>query len=75
MLSDAGVYKFFFQEDSDGSTDSSEEAGGQPCHQCRRNDRDKVTWCLKCDRRGYCDSCISTWLVFYHFICEMVFLF
>nr|XP_023883369.1 lysine-specific demethylase JMJ25 isoform X4 [Quercus suber] len=48
-------------EDSDGSTDSSEEAGGQPCHQCRRNDRDKVTWCLKCDRRGYCDSCISTW--------------
>ncbi|XP_030957459.1 lysine-specific demethylase JMJ25 isoform X1 [Quercus lobata] len=47
-------------EDSDGSTDSSEEAGGQPCHQCRRNDRDKVTWCLKCDRRGYCDSCIST---------------
>nr|XP_023883365.1 lysine-specific demethylase JMJ25 isoform X1 [Quercus suber]XP_023883366.1 lysine-specific demethylase JMJ25 isoform X1 [Quercus suber] len=52
---------YFFQEDSDGSTDSSEEAGGQPCHQCRRNDRDKVTWCLKCDRRGYCDSCISTW--------------
>lgn len=48
-------------EDSDGSTDSSGEAGGQPCHQCRRNDRDKVTWCLKCDRRGYCDSCISTW--------------
>ncbi|XP_015939790.1 E3 ubiquitin-protein ligase JMJ24 [Arachis duranensis] len=52
-------------EYSDASTDSSEETGdtgGQTCHQCRRNDRDRVvTWCQRCDRRGYCNSCISTW--------------
>ncbi|KAF8392608.1 hypothetical protein HHK36_022954 [Tetracentron sinense] len=48
-------------EHSDRSTDSSDEAGGQTCHQCRRNDRDGVIWCLRCDRRGYCDSCISKW--------------
>ncbi|GMN43873.1 hypothetical protein TIFTF001_013066 [Ficus carica] len=48
-------------EYSDQSTESSEETGGQTCHQCRRNKRDNVIWCLKCDRRGYCDSCISTW--------------
>ncbi|XP_062143885.1 E3 ubiquitin-protein ligase JMJ24 isoform X2 [Alnus glutinosa] len=48
-------------EYSDGSMDSSEDAGGQTCHQCRRNDRDIVIWCLRCDKRGYCDSCISTW--------------
>ncbi|KAM6577824.1 hypothetical protein CsatB_029661 [Cannabis sativa] len=48
-------------EYSDQSTESSEETGGQTCHQCRRNDRERVIWCLKCDRRGYCDSCISKW--------------
>ncbi|XP_017414752.2 E3 ubiquitin-protein ligase JMJ24 isoform X4 [Vigna angularis] len=48
-------------EYSDGTSGSSEDTGGQTCHQCRRNDRDRVTWCLKCDRRGYCDSCISAW--------------
>ncbi|KAI5398548.1 hypothetical protein KIW84_064070 [Lathyrus oleraceus] len=48
-------------EYSDGTSDSSQETGGQTCHQCRKNVRDRVTWCLKCDRRGYCDSCISTW--------------
>ncbi|PON81684.1 WRC domain containing protein [Trema orientale] len=48
-------------EYSDQSTESSEETGGQTCHQCRRNDRERVIWCLKCDRRGYCDSCLSKW--------------
>ncbi|KAL2325526.1 hypothetical protein Fmac_024584 [Flemingia macrophylla] len=49
-------------EYSDGTSASSEEdTGGQTCHQCRRNDRDRVTWCLRCDRRGYCDGCLSTW--------------
>ncbi|KAK2456570.1 lysine-specific demethylase JMJ25 [Trifolium repens] len=47
-------------EYSDGVSDSSQENGGQTCHQCRKSVRDRVTWCLKCDRRGYCDSCIST---------------
>lgn len=47
-------------ESSDGTADSSDDTGGQTCHQCRQNVRE-VVWCLKCDRRGYCDSCISTW--------------
>lgn len=47
-------------EFSNGTSDSSQETGGQTCHQCRKNVKD-VTWCLKCDRRGYCDSCILTW--------------
>ncbi|KAG5541472.1 hypothetical protein RHGRI_021331 [Rhododendron griersonianum] len=46
---------------SDESSDSSDDSGGQTCHQCRRNDRDGVIWCLRCDRRGYCSNCISTW--------------
>ncbi|OMO68776.1 hypothetical protein CCACVL1_19834 [Corchorus capsularis] len=46
----------------DDSEESSEEVFvGQTCHQCRRNDREKVSSCLKCDKRGYCDICISTW--------------
>ncbi|GAY57421.1 JmjC domain-containing protein JMJ24 [Citrus sinensis] len=48
-------------EYSEGSMNSSEDTGGQICHQCRRNDRERVVWCVKCDKRGYCDSCISTW--------------
>ncbi|XP_057499087.1 E3 ubiquitin-protein ligase JMJ24-like isoform X2 [Actinidia eriantha] len=48
-------------ETSDGSSDSSRDTEGQTCHQCRQNDRDGVIWCLRCDRRGYCSSCISTW--------------
>lgn len=48
-------------DNSHGSSDSSDDTGTQPCHQCRRNDRDTVIWCLKCNRRGYCDICISTW--------------
>ncbi|KAJ6828384.1 lysine-specific demethylase JMJ25 [Iris pallida] len=42
------------------STDSG-EAEGLTCHQCRRNDRANVIWCINCDRKGYCDSCISIW--------------
>lgn len=53
------------QEYSDASTNSSEEIGGQTCHQCRRNERDGVVWCLRCDRRGYCSNCISKWLVYF----------
>ncbi|PIA45936.1 hypothetical protein AQUCO_01600289v1 [Aquilegia coerulea] len=46
---------------SDESMDSSDEEVGLTCHQCQRNDTDRVIWCLKCDKRGYCDSCISKW--------------
>ncbi|XP_021282219.1 lysine-specific demethylase JMJ25 isoform X1 [Herrania umbratica] len=46
----------------DDSEESSEEVFvGKTCHQCRQNDRERVSWCLKCDKRGYCDGCISTW--------------
>ncbi|KAK7277944.1 hypothetical protein RJT34_22964 [Clitoria ternatea] len=48
-------------EYSDGTSGSSEDTGGQTCHQCRRNDCGRVSWCARCDRRGYCDGCISTW--------------
>lgn len=49
-------------ETSGGSSESSEDTGGgQICHQCRRDDSGRILWCLKCDRRGYCDECISTW--------------
>ncbi|XP_043720519.1 lysine-specific demethylase JMJ25-like isoform X1 [Telopea speciosissima] len=46
-------------EHSSGSTDTSNDADGKICHQCRRNDRGRVIWCMRCDRRGYCDGCIS----------------
>ncbi|KAH6795427.1 hypothetical protein C2S51_036413 [Perilla frutescens var. frutescens] len=47
-------------ETSDGSSASSDDTEGQPCHQCRSTNKDRVVWCLKCDRRGYCENCIST---------------
>ncbi|KAJ6853781.1 lysine-specific demethylase JMJ25 [Iris pallida] len=44
------------------STDSGEGEGeGFTCHQCRRNGRANGVWCINCDRKGYCDSCISVW--------------
>ncbi|XP_068663362.1 E3 ubiquitin-protein ligase JMJ24-like isoform X2 [Aristolochia californica] len=46
-------------DQSSKSSDSSAEAGAQTCHQCRRTDRATVIWCLRCDKRGYCDVCIS----------------
>ncbi|KAJ4823420.1 hypothetical protein Tsubulata_025585 [Turnera subulata] len=48
-------------EYSDASSDSSEDTGGQTCHQCRRNEKNRVIWCLKCERRGFCDNCITAW--------------
>ncbi|XP_065852548.1 E3 ubiquitin-protein ligase JMJ24-like isoform X2 [Euphorbia lathyris] len=48
-------------EYSDATTDSSEDAGGQVCHQCRRSDKNRVIWCRRCDRRGFCENCISAW--------------
>ncbi|XP_021742533.1 lysine-specific demethylase JMJ25-like [Chenopodium quinoa] len=46
---------------SDASTDSTNDTGGLTCHQCRRSNKVSVIWCHKCDRKGYCESCISTW--------------
>ncbi|CAN6468810.1 unnamed protein product [Victoria cruziana] len=50
-----------FVESSGRSTESSGEASGQTCHQCRRSDKGRVIWCLKCERKGYCTGCISKW--------------
>lgn len=49
------------EDQSDASTDSSDDVDGLTCHQCRRSDKHSVIQCLKCNRRGYCSSCISTW--------------
>ncbi|XP_068658747.1 E3 ubiquitin-protein ligase JMJ24-like [Aristolochia californica] len=46
-------------DQSSKSSGSSAETGTQTCHQCRRTDRATVIWCLECDKRGYCDGCIS----------------
>lgn len=51
------------QELSYRSTDSSGDADEQTCHQCQRSDRDNVIWCRRCDRGGYCESCIYKWYV------------
>ncbi|KAL8044937.1 hypothetical protein ABFX02_08G078600 [Erythranthe guttata] len=31
------------------------------CHQCHRNDKEKVVRCTKCKHRGYCILCINKW--------------
>ncbi|GAB2277475.1 hypothetical protein Dimus_012182 [Dionaea muscipula] len=49
------------EEQSDGSSDSSDDMGGLTCHQCRRTKKNSVIWCVKCARRGYCGNCISSW--------------
>eukprot|EP00268_Persea_americana_P031660 TRINITY_DN3088_c0_g1_i4.p1 TRINITY_DN3088_c0_g1~~TRINITY_DN3088_c0_g1_i4.p1 ORF type:complete len:850 (+),score=160.46 TRINITY_DN3088_c0_g1_i4:453-3002(+) len=52
---------FGVREHSYRSTDSSGDADEQTCHQCQRSDQDNVIWCRRCDRRGYCESCIYKW--------------
>ncbi|ERN16983.1 lysine-specific demethylase JMJ25 [Amborella trichopoda] len=48
-------------EYSGKSTDSSGEASGQTCHQCQKSYKGKINWCMNCNRRGYCNSCLSKW--------------
>ncbi|WOK96107.1 hypothetical protein Cni_G04814 [Canna indica] len=48
-------------EYSGKSSGSSGEMDELICHYCRRNDRASVVWCISCDRRGYCNDCISRW--------------
>ncbi|ONK60423.1 uncharacterized protein A4U43_C08F18310 [Asparagus officinalis] len=31
------------------------------CHQCQRNDKERVVWCLSCERKRYCIPCIKRW--------------
>lgn len=31
------------------------------CHQCQRNDKGAVVFCLKCNRKRYCYPCLSKW--------------
>ncbi|KAK1293248.1 Growth-regulating factor 1 [Acorus calamus] len=50
----------FSGEYSGRSLNSSVGVGaGLNCHQCRRSDGGRVVWCLSCDRRGFCEDCIS----------------
>lgn len=53
---DRGGHAEYYRKSSE-----SGEAEGLTCHQCRRNDSINVVWCISCDRKGYCDSCISQW--------------
>ncbi|CAI9087543.1 OLC1v1021637C2 [Oldenlandia corymbosa var. corymbosa] len=48
-------------ETSEASSEASDETVRQPCHQCKQIRGDRIIWCLNCDRRGYCENCISTW--------------
>ncbi|XP_057863486.2 lysine-specific demethylase JMJ26 [Cryptomeria japonica] len=36
------------------------EGGSLMCHQCQRNDKGRVVWCSKCNKR-YCVCCIERW--------------
>ncbi|CAL9084093.1 unnamed protein product [Musa textilis] len=31
------------------------------CHQCQRNDKGRVIWCMFCRRKRYCEKCIKRW--------------
>ncbi|XP_010528894.1 PREDICTED: lysine-specific demethylase JMJ25 [Tarenaya hassleriana] len=46
---------------SGASTDASAETLEQTCHQCQRKDEEGIICCLKCNRRAFCSTCISTW--------------
>ncbi|KAJ7539676.1 hypothetical protein O6H91_11G105000 [Diphasiastrum complanatum] len=35
--------------------------GSRMCHQCQRNDKGKVAFCLQCNRKRYCHPCIDRW--------------
>ncbi|XP_059074219.1 lysine-specific demethylase JMJ27-like isoform X2 [Cryptomeria japonica] len=36
------------------------KGGSLMCHQCQRNDKGRVVWCSKCNKR-YCVCCIERW--------------
>ncbi|EYU19008.1 hypothetical protein MIMGU_mgv1a026627mg [Erythranthe guttata] len=36
------------------------------CHQCRRNDKGRVVRCAKCNKKGYCITCITKWYAGMH---------
>ncbi|KAF1002620.1 hypothetical protein AG4045_008777 [Apium graveolens] len=42
-------------------TDENGEPLQVMCHQCRRNDRDRVVICGNCKLKGYCVHCMTTW--------------
>ncbi|KAH9322175.1 hypothetical protein KI387_016814, partial [Taxus chinensis] len=42
------------------ATNSLSEGGSLMCHQCQRNDKGRVVWCSKCNKR-YCVCCIERW--------------
>ncbi|EYU40203.1 hypothetical protein MIMGU_mgv1a003411mg [Erythranthe guttata] len=36
------------------------------CHQCRRNDKGRVVRCTRCNKKGYCITCITKWYAGMH---------
>ncbi|EYU40204.1 hypothetical protein MIMGU_mgv1a003458mg [Erythranthe guttata] len=36
------------------------------CHQCRRNDKGRVVRCTRCNKKGYCITCITKWYARMH---------
>lgn len=45
------------------------------CHQCQRNDKGRVVWCLACKKKRYCVPCIERWCVYLLFDISIVFVF
>ncbi|ESQ49270.1 hypothetical protein EUTSA_v10020080mg [Eutrema salsugineum] len=40
--------------------DNAENSDTNTCHQCKRNDKERVVRCLKCKKR-YCTQCLTAW--------------
>ncbi|XP_022147262.1 lysine-specific demethylase JMJ25 isoform X2 [Momordica charantia] len=42
-------------------TPNKKDGGSLMCHQCQRNDKSGVVFCLKCHRKRFCYKCIERW--------------
>eukprot|EP00250_Pteridium_aquilinum_P020722 c24917_g2_i1 orf=585-3221(+) len=52
----------YFKDESVHPTAEEEmDQQGDVCHQCQRNDKGELIWCLKCGKKCYCSHCISRW--------------
>jgi hypothetical protein len=45
------------------ATEKEENRNGRSrmCHQCQRNDKERVIFCTNCDSKRYCAPCIKAW--------------
>ncbi|KAJ7951311.1 lysine-specific demethylase JMJ25 [Quillaja saponaria] len=44
-----------------GKCNKIKEKGSLMCHQCQRNDKGGVVFCLNCNRKRYCYECLEKW--------------